>query len=395
MRTPNIVFIVIDSFRPDHLSAFGYSKETDKNLKRIAKEGAVLFKNQFSVANGTAPALTSIFSGLLPSTHGVFHQFPYATPEEYDSAEKIKFWLPSHLKAMGYETFALDWLEDTWFTHGFDFYKPSEEEIDQLFPPTHMTVDLAIARMKRAKKPFLAFLHLWDTHFPFPNTPFTPSGKDESAKILSEIKSAPQREYVKGRMDKAKLFSVEDVVNKYDETIKMIDAEIGRIYDFLKQEKLLDNTIMVMMGDHGDVINEHGIYFANCGLFDEAVRAPLIIKIPGIESREVSEMVQNIDIVPTILEFMGEKVELDGTSLIKTMKSGGKVRDEVLLFDAFAKNVRAVRTNERKLIVAKENYCSMCKSSHHSGSEEYDISTDPKETRNVFSGNSELANHLR
>ena len=72
MGNPNIVLIVIDSFRPDHLSMFGYKRETDANLKRIAKEG-VLFRNQFSVANGTAPAATTILSGLLPTTHGVFH----------------------------------------------------------------------------------------------------------------------------------------------------------------------------------------------------------------------------------------------------------------------------------------------------------------------------------
>ncbi|MGA3020611.1 MAG: sulfatase-like hydrolase/transferase, partial [Candidatus Micrarchaeales archaeon] len=76
MRDPNIVIIVIDAFRPDHLSMFGYAKETDKNLKRIAKESFV-FKNQFSVSNTTTPALTSIFSGLLPSTHGNIHQLPY------------------------------------------------------------------------------------------------------------------------------------------------------------------------------------------------------------------------------------------------------------------------------------------------------------------------------
>jgi len=85
------------------------------------------------VANGTAPAVTSLLSGLLPTRHGVFHQFPYVTPIEYESASKISFWFPAFLKSRGYETMAFDWLGE-WFANGFEYYKESEEETDDLFP---------------------------------------------------------------------------------------------------------------------------------------------------------------------------------------------------------------------------------------------------------------------
>lgn len=393
MSDPNVIMIVIDSFRPDHLSMFGYKKESDANLKRIAREG-FLFRNEFSVANGTAPAATTILSGLLPTTHGVFHQFPYTKPSEYDSAAKIKFWLPSFLQGKRYETMCFDWLGE-WFERGFDYYKESEEEFEGLFVPTKVTFDNAISRIRDARKPFFAFMHLWDTHFPFPNTPFKGSGPDESAKILGSIKNEKQREYVKKRMDGAKLYNVRDIVEKYDETIKLIDVQIGRLYDFLKQEKLLENTIIVILGDHGDIINEHGIYFANCSLFDEAIKSTMIMKLPGMKAGETNEMVQNTDIVPTILDFMNEKQELDGKSLIPLMKEGKTARDEVTLVDAFANDVRAVRTDGKKLIVAKDNFCNMCKASHHNGMEEYNLSKDPGETRNTFSGKSELLEHLK
>jgi len=287
---PNIVLVIIDAFRPDHLSMFGYSKENDKNLKRIAKE-SVLFRNQFSVSNATAPAVTSILSGLLPSTHGVIHQFPYTKPEEVEKAERITFWLPSYLKDKGYETMAFDWI-GSWFEKGFDYYKESEVELEGLFPPTKMTVDLAISRIKNAKKPFFALLHLWDTHFPFPNTPYQGSGKNETEKILADIKNEKQREYVKNRINAIKLYSVQDVNGKYDETIRIIDQEVGRLYDFLNTEGLVENTILVILGDHGDIIHEHGIYFSHCGLFDGSIRAPMIIKLPGMKARETSEMVR-------------------------------------------------------------------------------------------------------
>ena len=395
MSETNIVMVVIDAFRPDHLSMFGYGKETDANLKRIAKD-SILFRNQFSVSNATAPAVTSIFSGLLPSSHGVIHQFPYTKPEEFDKVESIGFWLPSYLKDKGYETMAFDWI-GFWFEKGFDYYKESEVELEGLFPPTKMTVDLAISKIKKAKRPFFAFLHLWDTHFPFPNTLYKGSGANESEKILASIKDEKQKEYVTNRMNAAKLYSVQDVADKYDETIRIIDQEVGRLYDFLKSENLLENTIVVILGDHGDIIHEHGIYFSHCGMFEGSVRAPMIIKLPGVRAKETGEMVQNIDIVPTILDFLGDKPakELDGKSLLPLIKNGTKVRDEVLLFDGLANDVRAVRTGKKKLVVAKDSFCNLCKSSHHHDTEEYDLANDPAETKNIFSGSSELSKSMR
>jgi arylsulfatase A-like enzyme len=117
--------------------------------------------------------------------------------------------------------------------------------------------------------------------------------------------------------------------------------------------------------------------------------------LPGLKAKETSEMVQNIDIVPTILEFLGEKKDLDGRSLMPLIKEGKKVRDEVLLFDGLANDVRAVRTGKRKLVVAKDKFCNLCKSSHHSGTEEYDLENDPQESKDVFSGSSELSKLMK
>lgn len=393
MNDPNIVIVVIDAFRPDHLSMFGYGKETDKNLKRIANESAV-FVNQFSVSNATAPALTSIFSGLLPSSHGVIHQMPYTKTEEFKKVSKIRFWLPSFLKERGYETMAFDWI-GFWFKKGFDYYKESEEEIELLFPPTKTTVDLAISKIKQARKPFFAFLHLWDTHFPFPNTEYNSTEPEDISRIIESIKNEKQKEYVKNRINAIKLNSVKDIVNKYDKTIEIIDYEIGRLYDFLRETNLLENTAFIILGDHGDIISGHGIYFSHCGLFDDSIRAPLIVKLPGLNKGEkITEIVQNIDIVPTILDFLGENRNLDGKSLMPLIKNGKKIRDNIILFDGLANDVRAVRTESKKLIVAKDNFCNLCKADHHYGCEEYNLINDSNETRNIFSGFSELAKFL-
>jgi len=393
MKNLNIVMIVVDAFKPKHLSMFGYEKETDKNLKIIAKE-SILFRNQFSVSNATAPALTSIFSGLYPSNHGVIHQMPYTKQEEIEKVEKIKFWLPSYLKENGYETIALDWV-GLWFKKGFDYYKESEKELDKLFPATSESMELAMQKINQAKKPFFIFIHLWDTHFPFPNTEYEVREKADVNEIIDKIKNEKQKEYVRKRIEAIKLEAVKDIINKYDKTIKIIDSEIGKLYNFLKEKELWDETIFLVLGDHGDIINENGIYFSHCSLFDASIHAPFIMHLPEIKAAEINELVQNVDIVPTILDFLEEKVEdLDGVSLLPLIKEGKKVRDKLFLFDGLAEDVRAIRTENKKLIIAKNNFCNLCKADHHYNLEEYDLANDSKEEKNVFSGKSELLKFL-
>src|SRR3989344_7535401 len=181
----NVVIIIIDALRTKNLSLFGYNKETDKNIKEIAKE-SVLFRNFFSVTNSTFPTITSLFAGSYPKTHGIMHQAPYASPEEYEkflSEEQPKFWLPRYLKDRGYYTIGIDWI-GLWFKEGFDYYGEKQEagykkftknpfikkallnlpswaykvgkdmvkeKNEALFPSAEQMTDLAIEKIKVAK----------------------------------------------------------------------------------------------------------------------------------------------------------------------------------------------------------------------------------------------------
>lgn len=429
MKKTNIVIIVIDAFRPKNLSLFGYDKENDKNIKKIAKE-SILFRKSFSTSNSTTPALNSIFTGLYPSSHGVVHQSPYTTEEEIDKFEKVKFWLPSYLKSKGYNTIAIDWI-GMWFKKGFDYYEEKEEKESNLrkfmniplikklllhlpnwaykfgkglvktrastpFVPCSESIGLAISKVKQAGSPFFLFVHLWDTHFPFPTTRYSGSDEENVKEIIDSIKSLSQKEYVKKRITDINLNSIQDIINKYDLTIKNIDKEIGKFVKFLKKERLWENTIFIILGDHGDSITEHGIYFSHSGLYDESIHVPMIMHLPGIESKEINELVQNVDIIPTILEYLkdntGEK--FDGMSLVPLITKGEKTRDKVFSWDGLSADIKMIRTNDKKLIVAKNNTCNLCKSSHHKEIEEYNLLKDPQETRNVYSGKSELMKFL-
>jgi arylsulfatase A-like enzyme len=429
MERKNIIIIVVDALRPKNLSMFGYEKETDRNLKKIAKE-SFLFKKHFSTSNSTAPALTSIFTGLYPQTHGILHQFPYTKQEEIDKMEKqVRFWLPSYLKQKGYDTIAIDWI-GMWFKKGFDYYEEKEEQESKLkklmnvpiikkfllslpnwtyklgkkmvkarastpFSPTKETINLGIDKIKQSKKPFFLFMHLWDTHFPFPNTKYKARERvSDVDKILKNIKSKSQREYVKKRITDINLYSMKDIVNKYDLTIKNIDKEIGRFVIFLKKSGLWQDTLFIFLGDHGTSLGEHNVYFSHSGLYDVSIHVPLIMHLPNMQG-EVNAMVQNVDIVPTILDYLKLKVDekFDGRSMLGLAREK-KIRDKVFLVDGLSHNIEAVRTENRKLIIAKDSRCNLCKANHHQEKEEYNLKEDPEEKQNIYSGKSVLSKFL-
>jgi len=410
MEKPNVIFIVIDALRPKNLSMFSYEKETDKNLKKIANEN-IFFRNYFSTSNSTAPALNSIFTGLYPPNHGILHQFPYTTDEE------------------GYETIAIDWI-GMWFKEGFDYYEEKETKETKKFlnipfikkillhlpawaykfgkkvvktrasaefSPAIDTANLGISKIKEAKKPFFLFMHFWDTHFPFPTTKYKSKGiKSDTEEILKMIKENSQKEYFKKRMADIGLNSTEEMINKYDEAIKNVDEAVGKVYQFLKKEKMLDNTIIVIQGDHGDSLKEHNIFFEHSGLYDVSIHVPLIMHIPNFEHKEINELAENVDVIPTLLEFLEEKEEqkLDGVSLWPLIKDGREVREKIFSWDGLSHDIKSVMTKDRKLIIAKDPTCNLCKAKHHKEKEEYDLEKDKEELENIYSGKSILEKDL-
>jgi len=425
----NIVIIIVDALRPKNLSLYGYSKETDSNLKRIAQESLV-FDNHFSASNSTAPSLTSLFTAKYPSHHGIIHQFPYTTEAELEQLKKNKFWFPRFLQTKRYNTIAIDWL-GMWFKKGFDYYeekkevpkpflnnpivkkillslpawayrlgkKMTKQRASTAFAPASQTMDLALTKIKESKKPFFLFMHFWDTHFPFPTVSYTGSSPKDIDKVLETIPHASQREYFRKRIADIGLYSIVDMIGKYDASIALVDKQIGRLYDFLKKEELWEETVFLVLGDHGDNLTEHGIYFSHSGLFDESIHVPLVAHFPGISGgKRISGMIQNIDIIPSLLDYLDFTKEtfekIDGRSFIPLIKKGKEIRERVLLFDGLSKNIRGVRTKKRKLIIAKDNQCHLCKAHHHEAVEEYDLEKDPTEQKNVFAGKSELMKFL-
>lgn len=429
----NIIFIVIECLRPKNLSLFGYEKETDINLKKIAKE-SILFKQYFSVSNATIPSITSIFTGKYPNNIGMVHQIPYTTKEDIEKLRQNKFWMPSYFKEKGYSTISLDKI-GLWMKRGFDDYPQQKEskikefirksfirkillalpswfysfakkftklKSSPIFPPAKELVDSAINKIQKSKKPFFLYMRFEDTHFPFLSSIKTESsGKNEVDKILNKIKTESQKEYVKKRFSDVGLYSLEDIKNKYDSGLIETDVQIGRFVEFLKSENLWDNTILIILGDHGENFDEHGIYFSRSGIYDTSIHTFLMMYLPGLKNKEVESFVQNTDIAPTILDYLKTKnpnklnFKFDGKSLISLIKTNKPIRNKIFAFDCFSDDTECVRTKNRKLIVSKNPICYLCKAQHHSHFEEYDLKKDSEELNNIYNKDSKLGKFLK
>jgi arylsulfatase len=391
------VIIVVDAFRTKNTSLHGYSRETDKNIKRIASKG-IWFKNLYSSSNSTAPSVTSIFTGDYPPKHGILHQLPYTKPEEFENVEKIGFWLPTFLQSHGYETIAIDWI-GLWFEKGFNYYGEGElsGQGSAPFRPAREITDLALGKISGTEKPFFLFLHYWDTHFPFPTIEHTDSGViADMDKTLELVKNDAQRNYLKARISKSGPYTFEAMKEKYDRSIEVVDEQVGRVYDSLRESGQLDDTAIFILGDHGMNTDEHGIHYSSSGLYEDSIRAPFVAHLPGFSGKEIEHFVQNVDIVPTVLDFLGldSGKEFDGKSLIPMLENGEPVRDKVISYDGLCEDIKAVRTLDRKLVIAKNNFCNLCKSRHHSEMEEFDMVNDLGEMENVYSGESSLSKFL-
>lgn len=391
MDKKNIVIVIIDALRLKNLSLFGYHKETDKNIKSIAK-ASVIFQNHFSSSNSTAPSVTSILTGLYPHNHGILHQLPYTKPEEIRKFSRTNhFWFPGFLKEQGYGTICIDWV-GLWFKKDFDYYGEGEEKPDYVKPlapfrSAKEITNLAIEKIDQSKKPFFLFLHFWDTHFPFPHVNYhEQGGEQELNQLLSQVKNLLQREYLKGKLEGNDLYTIEGIIKKYDLSIESVDDQIGKLYDFLKSKGLWEDTIFVLMGDHGTNLTEHGIYFSSSGLYDPSIHTPLIMRFPGLNGKSVQEFVQNIDVIPTILDYLELRTdkEFDGKSLLELIKNGLSIRKDVLSIDGLCEDIKSIRTKEMKIILAENNFCNLCKSNHHESVEEYDLKKDPEEFNNIY-----------
>ena len=380
----NLIICSLDTLRADHLSCLGNGRGLTPNLDRIASEGA-LFSQTYATDIPTQPSHTALFTGKFGINSGIVSHFH---PAAYLPEETL--WLPSLLRRNGHVTGAVDHLfaMKDWFIRGYDDYMPPPGRSRS---PGSVINSIGLPWVTEHKEQdFFLFLHFWDAHIPYvPPSPYKERYSHGTAgridpDITAKLEGRPSYPLFKQNLYDFldAMPNLDYIADLYDAEVAYLDFEIGRIFQHLEQEGLLEDTMVVLFGDHGENMTEHDAWFDHAGLYDSVTHVPLILWAPGrIPAIESSAMVTLADVMPTILETMGLPAAdgIDGRSLFPLMRGETAThRDAVMLSEATWQAARGVRTPEWKYIRFLQTTIY-----GRDGVELYDLANDPHEQVNV------------
>jgi arylsulfatase A-like enzyme/Flp pilus assembly protein TadD len=365
---PNVIVITIDTLRADHLGCYGYKQIKTPNIDALAADGA-RFDHAYTPVPVTLPAHTVIFTGTYPMLSGM-HDF---------SANKLSPEQPtlaSILKEHGYTTgavigsavldrrFGLDHGFDFYYDH-FDFSRLQESNLDEMERPGNVVADAALDWLaNNYQKKFFLWMHLYDPHYPYrPPAPYN-------------------EQYAS---------------NLYDGEIAFADAQVGRLIHFLKEKNLYQNAVVILAGDHGESLGEHGEKTHGFFIYNATLHVPLIIRLPGPPKRitkiaaPIFASVSLADIVPTVLHVLNLDVpaQVQGQNLLPLLSGAKAPEPRSLYSETFLPRLHFNWSELRGVETANYHFIDAPKP------ELYDLSKDPGETQNLMSQKKAVAEEMR
>jgi arylsulfatase A-like enzyme len=309
-KIPNILLIGIDTLRADELGAWGKDPSFTPNLDRLAKASDV-WLNAYTVFNSTNPSFVSMMTGLYGKSHGVY-DLKTPLPRSHTT-------LAEHLTGAGYDTFAV-----ISASHLGDHNSGLGQGFDRVVQATeHHAAELAVDATldwideRQDPRPFFAWLHLFDPHTPHtPPHPYALGFRPASALGLDPVRAwLPFRSPGSRVFDEVVLGGQRDL---YDGETAYLDRQVGRLLGFLESRGTLEDTLLIVVADHGESLGERGIRYRHVGLHDIITHIPLMIRRPGPDrqGRRLEGLVQTIDLFPTVLRAAGVAVpSQDGKDL--------------------------------------------------------------------------------
>ncbi len=363
----NVLLISIDTLRPDHLGCYGYEHIRTPNIDGLAEEG-FLFLDVSATVPLTLPSHTSLLTGLLPITSGVRDNGAFVLSDQFTTLAEV-------LSEQEYSTgaFVATFVLDSRFglDQGFEVYNDDMGSQDKKsafqWPERRADAvnDTALNWFAGVQEPFFAFVHYYDPHDPY---------------------SPPQP------------FADAYTGNLYDGEIAYTDSMLGELLKALKANDLYDNTLIVLVSDHGEGLDEHNEAGHGVLVYQSTIKVVLMVKLPKAYAlggdlkppAKIDYPVQLIDVFPTVLELVDVRPDhnVDGVSLVPVLR-GDRIDPRMLYFESMYpyfyfrwSPLRGVRHNNWKYILAPEE-------------ELYDIAQDPGELNNLASAQPERVGEMR
>jgi len=299
----DIIWISMDTTRADHLGFYGYPRNTTPHLDRLADESLVFDQMLVPMAT-TLPTHTSILTGTMPYEHGILANVEHGG-RRFVPSENIRT-LTEVLKDAGYRTAgfvsAAPLREFTGIAAGFDHYdEPSGHE-----RVASGTVNAVLDWLPgRSDKPMFLWVHVFDPHNPYrPH----PAYKDELSPDKALHDFLQEREtYESATRPSGQVIRAVPANSRYDGEIRYMDEQLNRLLRALRDQGMLDNALLVMTGDHGEGLNQHGEP-GHGQVWLEQVRAPFLIHHPRVSPGRHAEPVAAVDVFPTALQFLDRKI---------------------------------------------------------------------------------------
>jgi arylsulfatase A-like enzyme len=373
---PPVFLIVIDALRVDHLGCYGYGRATSSNLDRLARDG-VLFLQAISPSTFTKTSIASLVTGLDPHKHGV-----YAGNVQDAAGHVTSDVLPSELETLAegllrgrYRTAA--WIQQGHLRslHGFaQGYVEYNEDQGSVIDITRRVIRWT--REVGTTGPFFAHLHVLDLHDPYRPKPPYDRLYGSYSDVYRGIDFREWGRYLKEMRDGRRPLSRADVDQLralYDGQITYIDHVFGRFFDQLKRAGLYDRSLIVVTADHGDGFMEHGFVSHGTSPYEELIRVPLLMKLPGRghAGLAVKEQVRLIDVMPTVLEAVGlPPRNVTGRSLLSLLERDASMQTKQAVIEF--QNGLALRDSTSKYIRFLDGRREL-----------YHLAKDPDERRNV------------
>lgn len=426
----NVILISIDSLRADHMSTYGYNRDTTPNLNSLS-EKSIIFEKAYSQSPYSGPSHMTLFTSLYPSVHKI-KSFQALNDPSTQSLSPSIITLPMILQKEGYTNFGRVGgasLKDSFgFENGFvDYYMNDLLWWWKL--KINDDVDFKDSRLfnlieDNKENKFFIFFHTFSTHYPYTSSfedKFSegyesniPSSFDElsnsegfkdiiNLSYSPDLSSSPNGIDIKSYGSIIRSYfnfidennideDVNQIKNLYDSSIFYTDANLQLLFDKLEELNLMNNTIIIITSANGEEFLDHGEIGRKI-LYNEHLHIPLIIMLPSGISKRVDNNVGLIDLMPTLLDILDidsniENYDLQGRSLTDSFY--GQLED-LPIFSKTANTV-SIRTNRYTFI---KNEGSIANQVTNMIDELYDISIDPYEKNNIIVGERDIVMSMK